>query len=516
MEVPQLPSFAFDNLFSLRQTMLDHERAQQALLQGIHPIHQDSARNLLHYLSLRTVNLREIQAQLSELGLSSLGHSEGYTLSNLEQVLRLLALLEGRAFVPSMHLPQNASSYALAKSSLQQHKRLLFGPSHRSNHCRIMVTLPSEAASDPTLIRSLLEAGMDLVRINCSHDEEGAWLRMIEHVREQSAALRRSCPIYMDLAGPKLRTGPIRSNLVSHSGKALDYLLLRMGDFLTLQDPIAEGNQPDDVHNEERDQAIPSVTVTLPGLPGAVEIGHRIWFDDGKIGAIVTEKSPKRLLLRVTQAALQGSKLKAEKGINLPDSDLPLASLMPDDLAAMPFVATHADIVGHSFVRSASDVAALQAQLLRYGRPEMGMVLKVETRSAFDQFPHLLLQAMQSPHIGVMIARGDLAVEVGWERSSEVQEELLWLCEAAHIPAIWATQVLEKLAKEGVATRAEITDAAMSARAECVMLNKGPYITHAVRTLDNIISRMESHQEKKKGMLRPLQVAQGYWRSVEG
>jgi pyruvate kinase len=114
---------------------------------------------------------------------------------------------------------------------------------------------------------------------------------------------------------------------------------------------------------------------------------------------------------------------------------------------------------------------------------------------------------MASPCAGVMIARGDLAVECGWERLAEVQEEILWIAEAAHVPVIWATQVLERLAKEGRPSRAEITDAAMGERAECVMLNKGPHVPLAVRTLDDILRRMQEHQQKKRAMLRPLRVA---------
>lgn len=103
-----------------------------------------------------------------------------------------------------------------------------------------------------------------------------------------------------------------------------------------------------------------------------------------------------------------------------------------------------------------------------------------------------------------MIARGDLAVECGYERMAEVQEEVLWLCEAAHLPVIWATHVLENVAQIGVPSRAEITDAAMGGRAECVMLNKGPYILEAICSLDDILRRMESHQSKKSQMLREL------------
>ena len=103
-----------------------------------------------------------------------------------------------------------------------------------------------------------------------------------------------------------------------------------------------------------------------------------------------------------------------------------------------------------------------------------------------------------------MIARGDLAAECGFERMAELQQEILWICESAHVPVIWATQVLEGLAKRGHASRAEISDASMSQSAECVMLNKGPYIIDAVRTLDDILRRMQDHQSKKRSMLRKL------------
>ena len=103
-----------------------------------------------------------------------------------------------------------------------------------------------------------------------------------------------------------------------------------------------------------------------------------------------------------------------------------------------------------------------------------------------------------------MIARGDLAVEVGFERLAEVQEEIMWACEAAHVPVIWATQVLDTLARTGQPSRAEITDAAMAERAECVMLNKGPHISEAISALDSILVRMQDHQDKKRSLLRRL------------
>lgn len=196
--------------------------------------------------------------------------------------------------------------------------------------------------------------------------------------------------------------------------------------------------------------------------------------------------------------------MRGEKGINLPDTELRLAALSGKDQEDLRFVVKHAHMVGMSFVQRVQDVRALQALLAELGRPELGIILKVETRRGFEMLPDLLFAAMESPVVGVMIARGDLAVECGYERLAEVQEEILWLCEAAHLPVIWATQVLENLAKTGTPSRAEITDAAMSERAECVMLNKGPHILEAMRVLENILQRMEAHQEKKSPILRQL------------
>jgi pyruvate kinase len=163
--------------------------------------------------------------------------------------------------------------------------------------------------------------------------------------------------------------------------------------------------------------------------------------------------------------------------------------------------------VGLSFVRRPDDVLRLEQELTRLDAQHLGIVLKLETRHGFESLPRLLLTALQSPPVGVMVARGDLAVEVGFDRMAEVQEQILWLCEAAHVPVIWATQVLESLAKRGAPTRAEVTDAVMSGRAECVMLNKGPHVDEAVRFLSGLLERMEAHRTKQRPRLRRLAVS---------
>ena len=138
--------------------------------------------------------------------------------------------------------------------------------------------------------------------------------------------------------------------------------------------------------------------------------------------------------------------------------------------------------------------------------------LKIENRRTVEALPRILLTAMGRPMTVVMVARGDLGVEIGFERMAEIQEEILWICEAAHVPVIWATQVLESLVKRGLPSRAEVTDAAMSGRAECVMLNKGPHILLALDFLCDVLARMEGHQTKKSALMRKLSVAELAWK----
>jgi pyruvate kinase len=234
--------------------------------------------------------------------------------------------------------------------------------------------------------------------------------------------------------------------------------------------------------------AADAIRCTLPEVFRDVRAGERILFDDGRIGGVVRSAAPEALEVEITAARQRGSRLRADKGINLPESDLHTPALTARDLHDLTFATAHADIVSYSFVHREEDVAALHRALTCCGRSDLGVVLKIETRRAFERLPRLLLAAMRYPApFGVMIARGDLAIECGWDALAEIQEEILRICEAAHVPCIWATQVLDEMARHGTPTRAEITDAAMGARAEALMLNKGPNITATVRTLRHIV-----------------------------
>jgi pyruvate kinase len=279
-------------------------------------------------------------------------------------------------------------------------------------------------------------------------------------------------------------------------------LLLQRGDRLDLV-PDGLGHAAQAAAKGRRARCA-RIACTLPQALASVRKGERIWFDDGRIGGVVRRRRGRHVEVEITQARDGGERLAADKGINLPDTRLDLPALTDKDIEDLDFVARHADLVGLSFVQSAADVRALHARLVALGAPQVGVVLKIETKRGFEHLPEMLLAAMACPAAGVMIARGDLAVECGYERMAEVQEQILWACEAAHMPVVWATQVLETLAKTGLPSRAEITDAAMGERAECVMLNKGPHILDAMRMLDDILRRMQAHQSKKRPLLRAL------------
>lgn len=280
------------------------------------------------------------------------------------------------------------------------------------------------------------------------------------------------------------------------------FLLLRTGDVLILKKELLPGRNA--IYSESGKVLEPAfVSCTLPGIFNYVKKGESVFFDDGKIEGIIEEVKEDSLHIKITHAKTLGTKLKADKGINLPESDLPISGLTDKDREDMRFVIEHADAVNFSFVNDASDVEELQELMDDLGK-EVGMILKIETQKGFKNLPKILLQAMKSYPVGVMIARGDLAIETGWKNFASIQEEILRICEAAHIPDIWATQVLESMAKKGVPSRAEITDASMAQRAECVMLNKGLYIEKAVRLLDRILVKMQRYQKKKDTMLPKL------------
>jgi pyruvate kinase len=593
--------------------MLALEAKHTEALHAIAPGNRASARNLLHYLAMRRHDLRALQAKLAAIGLSSLGRAESHALSSVDAVLDVLNRLSGeQAPVARAAAPCDLNS---GSKLLDTHTTALLGPEPQGRSARVMVTLSSEGASDYTVVRDLLDAGMDCMRINCAHDDPQAWLKMIQNLHLAREASGRQCSVLMDLAGPKLRTGevepgpavqkirPVRSAFGAVTAPALIWLTrtdapapppssiadgvlqidadwlsaVRLRERVTFRDArgrrrvlrivdrdrgglwaelqrtayvtngtkikraAAQGDEPtvtevsgiEDsrrvIHIAPGDLLILTrdaspgrgpafdsagrmlsparIGCTLPEVFADVQAGERVCIDDGKITGIAESVSPLEIRVRVRQTPSRGANLRADRGINLPDSKLRLPALTARDKTDLDFIVRHADLVGLSFANHEADVLELIEALRAHVDKRPGIVLKIETQRGFARLPALLLTAMRHERVGVMIARGDLAVECGYERLAEAQEEILWICEAAHCPTIWATQVLENLAKEGTPSRAEITDAAMGHRAECVMLNKGPHLQQAVRVLDDILKRMEAHQSKKRAMLRSLRLA---------
>jgi pyruvate kinase len=445
------------------------------------------AENLALYMALRRRDIRQLQRLLMVLGLSSLGRLEGRVEPALAAVQASLAVLAG---LPPEDRPDGEVFFA-GERDLARHAAEVLGPATPQRPVGLLITCPSEAADDPGFMLGLAERGVEAVRINCAHDAAAAWGRMIGHLRAAEAATGHRMRVLMDLAGPKIRTGAVAIG---------DRKRLEVGDRLAIVPPDSLAAVPPE-------EGIFAVECTLAEVLGMVEPGHRVFINDGKIGAQVERVEPWGLACQVIQAPEDGARLKPEKGLNFPDSDLRCTALTAKDLADLSFVAHLADGIEYSFVQSAEDVRLLQAELARQ-RPadwrDLSLVLKIETTRAVRSLPEILVQAAWQQPTAVMIARGDLAVEIGFGRMAEMQEEILWLGEAAHVPVIWATQVLDNLVRKGMPLRGEMTDAAMAARAECIMLNKGPHLMAAIAALDELLPRMDGHQHKKTPQLGRL------------
>jgi pyruvate kinase len=443
-----------------------------------------SALNLAHYLGFRETDLRPLQRRLMALGLSSLGRAEGRVLATLDAVGAAVAALaaDGNS---SLRLPAERQFFR-GEALLAANASAILGTVAPGRAGRIMVTLGTDAAGDPAVIRDLVRRGASLVRINCAHDNPDIWARMIANAR--GAGGRKRVRVLMDIAGPKVRTGAVYA--------AADHERLDVGSELLLARTIDPGLAEYPVQ----------FTCTAPEVLDRLKTDHTVSFDDGVMHGTIARTVPQGFVVRIAGGRLKGMKLKPEKGLIFPGVELGLDPLTAKDRADLDFVAANADLVGYSFVETPGHVAMLQEELRRR-RDDwtgLGIVAKIETPRAVANLPEIIVAAAGRQPLAVMIARGDLAVELGFERLAEMQEEILWVCEAAHVPAIWATDVLSGLIKSGVPSRGEMTDAAMAGRAECVMLNKGPNLAVAVDALNHLLQRMGEHQTKKTPTLRAL------------
>lgn len=463
-------------LEQLNALMLDTERKHQALLEEVHPAQRLSAVNLLHYLTLRSMDIRKLQDALHERGLSSLANSESHVRS---QVAKVLCYFTG-------YSEEVAPTYSSGNLLLQQRANALFGKAFNSTIPAIMVTLKTSHAHDYLAVKKLVRSGMNIARINCAHDAEELWLEMIKNVRKASESTGWPCKIYMDLAGPKIRTV-----IKEKKGRIA----------------LEEEDQFYLTNRKMKQSKLPVVGCTIPKIAAQLKRGENVFFDDGLIAAKVIDVRKDLAKLQVVRVSSKKPYLKDQKGINFPNSHLLLSALTDYDRQCLPFILQHADLIGYSFVHNTPDLAELQKTMHDRKLP---IILKIETPEGFRNLPRLLFKAMEEECFGVMVARGDLAVELGFERMSEVQEEICWISEAAHAPLIWATQVLENMNKKGIATRSEITDASYAGMAECVMVNKGPHTVQVLKTLKDILQRSSGHRHKKRYLLRPLSIAKEF------
>jgi pyruvate kinase len=588
----------------------DLETRYESELALVHPNFSASARNLLHYVAMRQLDIGELQEQLATLGLSSLGRAERHVAASVRAVLQSVAALAGEV-VSDQRVDDR--DFREGTALFERNSRAMLGDRPPNRAVSIMVTLPTEAADDYDFVHDLVASGMDIARINCAHDSDEVWSSMIDNVRRAGENLGKRCRVMMDLGGPKFRTGllaagpkvlrlrprrdalgkivsprrvrcvaddepwtgtkfavipvprdcidsaeigdllrfrdtrgrrrkvevvfkdrkglvlelyktayvatGLRFRLISHeTGEQREFhfgelppveapILLHIGDVLVLTRDGAPGS-PAIVGTDGKVQEPARVSCRPVEIFDQVADGEPVRLNDGKIEGVVESCTPSELRVRITAAKPTGSRLRSNKGVNFPQTNLDLAGITAKDQEDLPFIVEHAEAVALSFVRQPADVIALHKELSKYPDRKTGIVIKIETERAFRSLPQILLAAMRRFPAGLMIARGDLAVECGWESLAEIQEEILWIAEAAHVPVIWATQVLEAKTKKGLPTRAEITDAAMSQRADCVMLNKGPDILGAIQMLDRILHKMQRHQDKKTAKLTRLSISE--------
>ena len=572
-------------------------------IEAVVPEYRLGAINLIHYLAFRSLAVDALQDELRNYGLPSLSNIEGHVMSSLLVLKSILNNFRGK---PSLLDMEDNLTLFNSSELLHAHTDMLFGKKSKKRSTRIMVTMPSTVPEDEHLVGNLLQNGMNSARINCAHDSPEIWKQMVLKIRGCSKKHHTDCKIMMDLAGPKLRTGPmipgpqviyfkpkrddlgqlvkpaklwiaapgtmpaikkydailpvpqelidqmhrgdeltftdtrgkqrlitidrkkgkgyvgycnesayitagteillttieetgVESNYIGELLPIEIFLLLDIGDTLILHADPKPGEPA--VYDENKRLLRPAhISCTLPEVLQYLKVGEPVFMNDGKIEGVIVKASAEEVEIKITYAKKGGAKLRADKGLNFPLSNLVISGLTDKDRYDLYYAVMLADAINLSFVNDAGDVQDYLDAVAKFDK-RPGLIVKIETDRGFKNLPEILLRAMQTYPVGVMIARGDLAIETGWKNFASIQDEIMRISEAATVPVVWATQVLENLAKKGIPTRSEITDAALAARTECVMLNKGPYIEKTVKTLDKILRRMQKFQHKKKVVL---------------
>ncbi|MCX5652916.1 MAG: pyruvate kinase [Planctomycetota bacterium] len=464
------PLELLDAIRDLREQASAHEASRAPAIAALPISWRRSAANLAHYLALRSTGHIALQGELVRNGLSSLARREAHVMPTLDAVERALSAIAGAESAPA----RAAISIDDGVQLLARHAtELLDTP--MPHMTRIVVTIPPWAAGNVPFLHSLIDAGMDVARINASHGDPAQWKASIDALRTAAAAAGRRIPVCIDLAGPKVRTGMCASGPIA----------LVAGDRLVLH---AASNESIDGPRDAE---------------GRLTAGHRVMFDDGNIRAtcIAADRAKGEITVEIDAVRTGAWGLKDRKGVNVPDTDMPIAALTDEDLATLDFVVEHVDIVAMSFVRTPRDITDLHRAIQARTHRTLGVVAKVETPQACRALPEILLELMKSPPCGVMLARGDLGVEIGFEHLPEAQDEILSLCEAAHVPVIWATQVLESMTEHGFPTRGEVTDAADAARADAIMLGIGPFMVDTVSFVEDLLARTQIRRARSRALL---------------
>lgn len=454
-----------------------------------------SAQNLSYYLALRAIDITDIQDELSLLGLSSLGRLESRTLETIDAVICSLENILSEKI--DLDCYPSRDNFWTGREKLEKNSETLFGafPDNRKN--MILVTMHNDLSYND--IEDFMKRGMNLARINCAKENPKIWDSIITNIRKAEKKLNKSCKILADIAGPKVRIKWIMSSLEKNRVKQGHKIFISNTD-----DAVFDSNYE------------VQIGCTLPEVLSKVKKGDALLIDDGSIEGKVTEIKENGIVVSVNKVVKdKGVKIKTFKGINFPNSNLELDILTNKDKQDLDYVVENVDIACISFINTSEDIDYTISEIkkrLKDNKENHPVIAKIETPEAINNLPEIIVAGAGNTNFGIMIARGDLAVELGYLRFAEIQQEILWICEAADIPVIWATQVLESMAKTGIPSRAEVTDAAEGgAKSECVMLNKGPYIADVITFLDELLENMKENNYKKSAKLRALNIAKNYF-----
>jgi pyruvate kinase len=329
---------------------------------------------------------------------------------------------------------------------------------------RILTTI-GPASADQSTIGALLAAGTDAFRLNFSHGTPETHAETCRYIRDIASATGRDIGIMQDLSGPKIRIGALNAPIDLADG---DALVIEQGDFVG---------------------AAGRVSSSADALFTSVRPGHRLLLDDGRIELEVLDVAPGKISTRV----IAGGRLESNKGINVPAVALRTSALTPKDQEDLRAgIAMGVDLLALSFVQSGDDVRAAKAAAASAGAPDIPIIAKIEKPQAVDHLDDILQVAD-----GLMVARGDLGIELPLETLPAVQKRLILAARRRGVPVIVATQVLQSMTTEPRPTRAEVTDAAhaVDEGADAIMLAGetavGRYPVRAVATLDAIVREAE-------------------------